>query len=294
MPTRMQQTLARPVTLKGVGFLTGADISVRFLPAAADEGISFKRVDGIFPVTIPARAEFTAPRSRRTALQSQGVSIELIEHVMAALAGLRIDNCLIEVNGPELPGCDGSSQIFADAFLNAGLLNLGSPRASCGIHLPLQMGIAEHDVSLRARPSRDAGLKITYELDYGPESPIPPQTLTIQVTPETFIQKLAFARTFVLEEEARAFLAQGMGQRLSFQDLVVYGPDGVIDNELRAPDECVRHKILDCIGDLALIGCDLNGHVLCRRTGHRHNVELVRALQAEQQCQTENEKRFAA
>lgn len=279
MPSRFQQTLARPATVTGIGFLTGADITVRFFPAPANHGVTFMRTDVIEPVAIPALVEFTAPRSRRTALEYRGVSIELIEHVMAALAGLQVDNCRVELNGPELPGCDGSSRIFADCLLDAGFVTLDGPRNVCTVNRPLQLQIADTGMEMYARPNAQSGLQITYELDYGVESPIPAQSLTIDVTPTAFLNKIVFARTFILEAEARAFLAQGMGQRLSFQDLLVYGPQGVIDNELRAPDECARHKILDCIGDLALLGCDLSAHVICRRTGHRQNADLVRAIQ---------------
>ena len=283
MSSRFQHTLARPATVTGIGFLTGADITVRFFPAAANHGVTFKRTDVNEQVAIPALVEYTAQRSRRTALEHRGVSIELIEHAMAALAGLQIDNCRVELNGPELPGCDGSSRMFTDSLLDAGLLTLDVTRQVCPVQLPLAVDLTDTGMAISARPNPEAGLRISYELDYGPESPIPAQTLTIDVSPATFLNEIVFARTFVLEAEARAFLAQGMGQRLSFQDLLVYGPQGVIDNTLRAPDECVRHKILDCIGDLALLGCDLSAHVICRRTGHRQNADLVRAIQ-QQQC----------
>ncbi|MDB5334455.1 MAG: UDP-3-0-acyl N-acetylglucosamine deacetylase [Planctomycetaceae bacterium] len=293
MQSRFQQTLARPASVTGIGFLTGADITVRFFPAPADHGVTFTRTDVIEHVAIPALVEFTAQRSRRTALEHRGVSIELIEHVMAALAGLQIDNCRVELNGPELPGCDGSSRMFADCLLDAGLLTLDTPRDVCSVHLPLDLDLTESSMAMSARPNSQSGLRISYELDYGTESPIPAQSLTIEVTPDTFLNEIVFARTFVLEAEARAFLAQGMGQRLSFQDLLVYGSQGVIDNELRAPDECVRHKILDCIGDLALLGCDLSAHVICRRTGHRQNADLVRSIQ-QQRCQEARGFRDAA
>ncbi len=288
MSLRFQHTLARPATVTGVGFLTGADITVRFLPAPENHGIAFLRRDRAELIAIPALVKYTAPRSRRTALEYQGVSVELIEHAMAALAGLQIDNCLVELNGPEIPGCDGSSRPFVDALLNAGIETLPERRALRTLGGPLAVEIAEPDVSVQAQSRHQSGLCITYDLDYGPDSPIPPQSLTVEITPESFVRDIAFARTFILEAEVQAFLAQGMGQRLSFQDLLIYGPQGVVGNELRAVDECVRHKILDCVGDLALLGCDLSGHVQFRRTGHRHNVEFVRAIQrqhtAEARC----------
>lgn len=285
MSLRFQQTLARPATVTGVGFLTGADITVSFFPAPADHGITFMRTDISDPFDIPALVEFTAPRSRRTALEHRGVSIELIEHVMAALAGLQIDNCRVELNGPEVPGCDGSSRPFVDALLDAGLLKLGRTRSVCALYTSVELPVAEPEVNIQARPTHSPGLRISYDLDYGPSSQIPAQSLTVDINPESFLREIAFARTFILETEVQAFLAQGMGQRLSFQDLLIYGAQGVIGNELRAPDECVRHKILDCIGDVALLGCDLSGHVICSRTGHRHNAELVTAIKRQRHAE---------
>ena len=279
MSSRLQQTLARPAAVTGIGFVTGADVTVRMFPAPAGQGVTFLRTDVSEKVIIPALVEYTVPRSRRTALEHQGVAIELIEHLMAALAGLQIDNCRIELNGPEVPGCDGSSRVFVDCLLNAGLQVLDVPREVWAISWPVALAPTEADVAMLTRPLPQPGLRITYELDYGPDSPIPAQSQTADITPESFVRELAFARTFVLEHEARAFLEQGLGQRLTYRDLLVYGPDGVIDNELRAVNECARHKILDCVGDLALLGCDLSGHVVCRRTGHRHNADLVRAIQ---------------
>lgn len=288
MSSRFQNTLARPAAVTGVGFLTGADLSVRFLPAPENYGIAFRRTDLADSPNIPARVEFTVPRARRTALEHQGAGVELTEHVLAALAGLQIDNCVIELNGPEVPGCDGSSRPFIDALLGAGIQPLSERRAVRILDRLLALEMSEPDVSLRAVPAANPGLRITYELDYGADSPIPRQSLTLNITPETFVREIAFARTFILEAEVQAFLAQGIGQRLSFQDLLIYGPDGVVGNQLRASDECVRHKILDCVGDLALLGCDFSGHVTFRRTGHRHNAELVRTIQqccpAEARC----------
>lgn len=278
MSLRSQQTISRPVSVSGIGFLTGADLTVRFFPAPADHGITFVRTDLDGTIPIPAVVENTVPRSRRTALQCRDATIELVEHAMAALAGLGIDNCCVEVNGPEIPGCDGSSRPFVDALLDAGLEILNRPRRCAFISDALTTETSEADVAVHAQPIDTAGLRITYELDYGPQSAIPAQSLTIDVTPESFIRDIAFARTFIQEAEVQAFLAQGMGQRLSFRDLLIYGTNGVVGNQLRARDECVRHKILDCVGDLALLGCDVSGHITFRRSGHRHNAELVRVI----------------
>lgn len=276
MASRSQQTLSRPASVQGIGFVTGADIRVQFLPAPPGHGITFTRTDRP-DLDIPARVEFTGLRSRRTALELRGVKIDLIEHALAALAGLRIDNCRVLVNGPELPGCDGSSRAFVEALLEAEVLSLDLPRKSYRI----PEDIVIHDGAggtIRATPCASRSLTIGYDLDYGPGSPIPAQSLTLGIHPGAFIQELAFARTFVLQEEVAALQAQGIGLRNTAKDLLVYGPHGVIDNELRASDECVRHKILDCVGDFALMGCDLIGQIHCERTGHRQNAELIRAL----------------
>src|SRR5262245_64877192 len=112
MTHRLQRTIARAVGVSGVGFLTGADVELRFVPTPADHGIVFLRTDRLYAPPVPARVEYTVPRQRRTAIQRCGVAVEMIEHVLAALAGLQIDNCLVELNAPEPPGCDGSSRVF--------------------------------------------------------------------------------------------------------------------------------------------------------------------------------------
>jgi UDP-3-O-acyl N-acetylglucosamine deacetylase len=279
MAQRTQRTIERPVEVSGVGFLSGADIRLRFLPAPADRGITFVRTDRPEAVVVPARVEFTAPRARRTALEYRGVTIEMVEHVMAALAGLQIDNCQVELNAPEPPGCDGSSQAFADALLEAGSVDLGVPRELLVIQRDVSADSHEGAKAVSAFRTAKPGLVIGYDLDYGPDSPIPAQSFELEITPESFLKELAFARTFILESEANELRAQGYGKRTTARDLLIYGPQGVIDNELRAADECVRHKVLDCLGDLALIGCDVSGRLEAFRSGHRLNGEIVRRLQ---------------
>lgn len=275
MRLRSQQSICRPVEVAGIGFLTGADVLLRFLPAPPNHGIAFQRNDCIGSAPIPARIEYTVPRKRRTAIAHQGVTVELTEHVMAALAGLQIDNCLVQLNAPEPPGCDGSCQAFVDALMDAEIVRQGSPRSLLAVEQPAKAAAPDGRSEITARPLMRPALSIAYQLDYGPHSPIPPQALTVEVTPETFLKKLAFSRTFVLESEVAALRAQGYGSRTTARDLLIFGPGGVIDNRLRAPDECARHKILDCIGDFALIGCDLHGHFQACRSGHELNREII-------------------
>lgn len=278
MQPRSQRTIVHPAELSGVGFFTGADVRVRFLPANEDAGIAFLRTDVSGAEPIPALIEYTVPRFRRTAIERRGVSVELIEHVMAALAGLRIDNCLVEINAPEPPGLDGSCLAFAEALWDAGIVEQSSPRQT--LIVPAE-GIVRSDHGadeIVARPTATGGLTVGYQLDYGDDSFIPPQSYAVTLTPETFLREVAFARTFILESEVKYLQSQGYGLRTTARDLLIFGPRGVIDNSLRAADECARHKVLDCIGDLALIGCDVVGEVRAFRSGHRLNAELVRHL----------------
>jgi UDP-3-O-[3-hydroxymyristoyl] N-acetylglucosamine deacetylase/3-hydroxyacyl-[acyl-carrier-protein] dehydratase len=200
----------------------------------------------------------------------------MVEHVMAALAGLRIDNCTIEINSPETPGCDGSSRAFVEALGQAGTVELDRPRETLVIDRPV--AVHEGGAVLAAHPGPGEGLVLSYNLDYGPSSPIGSQSYFVDVSPETFRDELATSRTFLLETEAQALRAAGIGARTRPSDLLIFGPKGVIDNTLRYPDECARHKILDMVGDLALLDKDLSGHVVAHRSGHQLNAVLVRKL----------------
>ena len=279
MLCRSQRTLRQAVETQGVGLFTGTDARLRFLPAPADHGIVFQRIDVAGSAPIPARIEFVTSTLRRTAIARDGVQVEMIEHVMAALAGLQIDNCLIEIDGPEVPGFDGSCREICNLLLAAEAVEQDRTREVISLLMPVQVSAEDGEVDVVARPMNNNGLAITYQLDYGDRSPIPPQNLTIEITPESFVREIAFARTFVLESEVAALQAAGYGRRVTYQTLLVFDANGrVIDNELRAPDEPVRHKILDCIGDFALIGADLRGYFNAYRSGHRHNHDLVRRI----------------
>lgn len=279
MLCRSQRTLRQVVETQGVGLFTGTDARLRFLPAPADHGIAFQRIDVAGSLPIPARIEFVTSTLRRTAIARDGVQIEMIEHVMAALAGLQIDNCLIEIDGPEVPGFDGSCCDVCDLLLSAGLVEQDRPRETIAMSMTVQVCADDGDIEVVARPMNNNGLAITYQLDYGDRSPITPQNLTVEITPESFVRDIAFARTFVLDSEVAALQAAGYGRRVTHQDLLVFDASGnVIDNKLRAADELVRHKILDCLGDFALIGADLRGYFNAYRSGHRHNHELVRRI----------------
>jgi UDP-3-O-[3-hydroxymyristoyl] N-acetylglucosamine deacetylase len=277
---RQQRTIRHPVETAGVGFFCGRDVQIRFLPADPNHGIAFRRTDRPASRPIPARIEYAVHRERRTAIERDGTAVEMVEHVMAALAGLRIDNCLVELNAPEPPGFDGSALPIANLLLSAEIVEQPAERMMLALPGTVFTADPKDDSEITYRPVVRPGLAITYHLDYGVHSPIVPQELSVEVTPDNFVREIAFARTFLLESEANAMRAAGYGARTTARDLLIFGPDGPIENELRAPDECARHKILDCLGDFALLGCDVHGHFSAYRSGHHLNREMVRKLVA--------------
>ncbi len=251
-------------------------MTVEFRPAEADSGVVFVRRDLPGMPRIPATVEWRSDMPRRTTLCRDGAGVGMVEHIMAAFVGLRVDNCEVWVDQPEMPGCDGSSLPFVNAILDAGVVEQDAPREQYVVTNTLRLG--NEDGWLEARPSRENRTVLHYDLDYGAGNSIGRQSLEIVLSPKFFQVNLAPARTFMLEIEADALRAQGLGQRATPKDLLVFGAEGPIDNELRFPDECVRHKLLDMVGDLALFGADVIGRFHAYRSGHRLNAEMVTAL----------------
>jgi UDP-3-O-[3-hydroxymyristoyl] N-acetylglucosamine deacetylase len=278
--TRNQRTIAAPALVEGVGYWSGKDVRIEFRPAAADTGIVFVRSDLKGCPRIPASVEHRVETPLRTVLQRGEASVEMIEHVMAALSGLQIDNCELWVDQSEMPGGDGSSLPFVEALRPAGIVEQNSPRLRHIVKNTIRLGDAKSWIE--ARPCSSGKMVLRYDLDYGAGSPIGRQSLEISLSPRHFHLNLAPSRTFLLESEAAAIKARGLGQRTTCKDLLVFGPCGPIDNRLRFPDECVRHKMLDMVGDLALAGLDLVGRFVAYRSGHRLNAELVRAIVAQE------------
>tara|TARA_R100001132_G_scaffold14619_1_gene13207 strand:- start:37246 stop:38076 length:831 start_codon:yes stop_codon:yes gene_type:complete len=265
-----------------VGIFTNSDVKIRFCPAPENHGVQFVRTDLAGSKPIPALIENAVFKQRRTAIEFQGASVEMIEHVMAALAGLQIDNCRVEINAPEAPCFDGSSLELSEELLGAGIVEQPFQRKQ----ICIEQAVTVEDESgsfIQAKPLNRSVLAIGYYLNYGEDSPVSPQCLTLEINPETWMSQLAFARTFVLEHEVEAMQSLGFGQKLTAKDLLVLGEQGPIENELRTLDECVRHKILDCLGDFALIGCDLQGYFCAHQSGHALNRELIKNLRATQQ-----------
>ena len=279
MGYRHQRTLARPTAIAGPGLVTGARVEVRLHPAPENTGVVFVRSDCPGYPAIPARAEWVTSTQRRTTLGGGESAVTLVEHLLATLAGLRVDNCIIELDGPEPPGLDGSAAGFVEAVLAAGYALLPSKRSIWAVREPIMVQQGGATVAVHPSPADVADqLLATYMLDYGHDSDIPRQSHTMVVSPDTFAREVADCRTFVLEREALTLRSVGVGRHLTARDLLVFGSNGLIDNKLRHANEPARHKVLDLIGDLSLCGVDIVGHVVAYRSGHSLNVSLAKAV----------------
>lgn len=278
LTSRPQRTIARPAEVRGVGYITGADIHLRFVPAPPDTGIVFLRTDCQPALYIPATVAQVTGTTRRTTLGAMPRGVTLVEHVLATLSGLRIDNCYVEINGPEPPGLDGSARQFVEAIRQAGIVAQPAQRTIWAA--AASICIRQDQWALALHPPRHEELRISYFLDYGAHSAIMPQRHSQDITPTSFDGAIASSRTYLLDHEAAELQRQGIGRRTRLTDLVVFGPRGPIDNRLRYADEPARHKILDILGDLYLSGLDIRGHIVALRSGHPANVELVRQIMA--------------
>lgn len=271
-----QHTLAGPATVRGRGLFHGDLVTCTILPAPPDHGIIFERIDLAEPVQIPATIASVTPRNRRTTLKAGEVTIETVEHCLSALAGLAIDNALIRLDGPELPCGDGSAQPYVDALLKAGIVRQEAQRRYCRITEPIT--VEEGDALIAALPAERDDLQILYDLNYPDEPRIPRQLHAFQLSAEAYVREIAPARTFSLREEAKALWDRGMCQHLTPRDVLVIGDDGPIDNAYRFENEPVRHKVLDVIGDIYLLGRPIQGRIVAYRSGHSLNHQLVYRL----------------
>jgi len=272
----LQKTIAEPVTVEGPGLFTGQKVNLTFKPAQVDTGIVFVRTDLSEQVTIPARISELSAQQRRTTLRNGTASIDTVEHCLAALYGLEIDNLAIEINGSELPNIDGSCEPYTQAILSAGTVAQDKARDVLVITEPIMA--QSNDAVIYALPDRNDHLNIIYDLDYPEDQAIGRQLFRFQLTPEAFVRDISPARTFLPEHEAREFQARGIGAHLSAKDVLVLGPDGPVDNTLRFKDECARHKIADLLGDMMLLGRPIRGRLVAYRSGHNCNHLLVKKL----------------
>ncbi len=275
MSVDRQHTIAQPVTLEGRGLFGGHPVTARFEPAPADHGIVFVRSD-LEGARIPARVEHVVCRERRTSLQNGEAEVDTCEHCLSALAALRIDNVTIELDGSELPAGDGSAQPFVERLMEAGI----NPDGDASRHrfkLTEPVVVRDGDAVLAAVPNDEPALDVIYDLDYG-ETAIGRQVFTFNDHDDDYPKQLAPARTFVLQEEIEALRASGYGTHLTEQDVLVIGPSGPVGNSWRFANEPVRHKVVDLIGDLYLLGAPLQARITAHRSGHSLNHALVREL----------------
>ena len=278
MSGRPQRTVKGVAQIEGVGLHTGEKGVMRFLPAPVGHGVRFVRTDLAAKPEVrvrPENAHFDPGMGRRTILQQDGVQVHTMEHVLAAVAGLGIDNLIIETSTMEVPeGHDGSAAQIAGALLNAGFEDQDKPTRHIKVTKPVHW--SDGKVELSAVP--DSDFKISFLIDY--DHPlIGVQERTITVTPESFLKEIAPARTFVLERDLELLRQSGWIKGGRLESAIVVGQDRVLNDEaLRFPDEFVRHKILDLIGDLFILGGPLLGHVSAKRSGHQGHVAFIKRL----------------
>jgi UDP-3-O-[3-hydroxymyristoyl] N-acetylglucosamine deacetylase / 3-hydroxyacyl-[acyl-carrier-protein] dehydratase len=276
---RRQRSIQREGEVVGVGLHSGAQTRVRLKPAPAGAGVAFVRVDLPGKPRIPADHRHLGRRPRCTALAGEGgAEVHTVEHLLACCTGLGVDNLVVEIDGPECPGLDGSAREFLALIDACRPVEQDAPREELVVDRPVAVSSGD-DVALTALPARE-GLTVGYTLDYGVAEP-GRQHVSFRMTPQVFREQVAGARTFCLASEADALRKANLGKGATTKNTLVFGEDGVVENELRWPDEPARHKLLDLLGDLFLVGADVRATLLAHRTGHEANQDLVRALRSQ-------------
>ena len=274
---RKQRTIREPFAFSGAGLHTGATVSVRVLPAEEGHGVVFVRTDLPDRPRLPADADYVDSRGRRTTIRAAGADFQTVEHFLAACHALQVDNLVLECNGPEMPGLDGSSMPFVEMLRGAKPCEQARDRKEFQLMTPLSVGDAGGDSSIVALPAEKA-LSFSYTLDY-PHSPyVGSQYHALRLTEDSFANEIAPARTFVMQEEATALRTAGLGKGATYENTLVFGDRGVVENRLRFPDEPVRHKLLDLIGDFFLLNMDLHARIVATKAGHSLNAAIVREI----------------
>src|SRR6187551_3203807 len=269
-----QRTLRRQISCVGIGLHSGNKVNLTLKPAGIDFGIRFRRTD-LGHHEVPATVQHLAGIQLATGLASNDVAVETVEHLLAALVSMNIDNVLIELNSPEVPIMDGSAAPFIYLIQEAGVKTLGSPRKFLKIVRPI--AISRGDKRIALYPSDH--FKVTYSISY--DHPLlRHQSRTLCITEETFVEEVAPARTFGFLKEVEMLRQRGLALGGSLDNAIVLGETGVLNNALRFEDEFVRHKILDAIGDLSLVGYPVIGHLVAHRGGHAlHTAFAARILE---------------
>ncbi|MEP7001363.1 MAG: UDP-3-O-acyl-N-acetylglucosamine deacetylase [bacterium] len=271
----MRTTIGKAASVSGVGLHLGIVCELRFLPALSGTGIRFQRRDLPGAAPIPALAAHAVLTERRTQLGEQPNAVDTVEHVLAAVAALEIDDLLISLDGPEPPIMDGSAGPFFEALRSAGVARHPGFLPTARLTAPVRLEVGES--VYEAFPSEHLELDVSIEF---PHRLIGAQRFSTRVTTDSFARELAFARTFGFVREVEPLRARGLIKGASTQNAVVLDDDGVVENTLRSPDEFVRHKLMDCVGDLALAGVRIKARIVAHKPSHRGTVLFVRALQA--------------
>ncbi|HXH28359.1 MAG TPA: UDP-3-O-acyl-N-acetylglucosamine deacetylase [Candidatus Polarisedimenticolia bacterium] len=264
-----QKSLRVPVEIEGIGLHSGSRATVRILPAPSGSGLVFVRKD-LGDVEIPALCRHLTGSAFATTLARGPVSVATVEHLLSALQGLEIDNARIELGGPEVPILDGSALPFVETLQQAGVIDLGVPRRFMTLTRPIV--VRQGDRELAALPAN--ALETTYAIDF-PHPAIGYQAATVRLDVPAYVRTIAPARTFCLLRDVEAMKKAGLALGGSLHNALVVGDHGVLNDSLRFQDEFVRHKILDLIGDLALLGAPLRAHLIAFKGGHRLHAALV-------------------
>jgi UDP-3-O-[3-hydroxymyristoyl] N-acetylglucosamine deacetylase len=272
---RFETTVQRPVEAAGVGLHSGVPVRIRILPAPVSTGIVFVRTD-LENFRIPASWRHVARVSYATSLMRQGVLISTTEHLLSVFYSMGIDNVFVEIDNLEVPILDGSGRPFVELIREAGIRQYRRKRRYLRVRRPISVEDKGKRISILPADS----FRLTCDTDY--PSPVGHQSLEMEVTPENFAAELAFARTFGWEADLDQMRNMGLIRGASLENAVCFTREGVRNPEgLRAPDECCRHKALDLIGDLALVGRPLLGHVIAERAGHAMHAALVARIMSD-------------
>src|ERR1051325_10175605 len=269
----VQKTLRRATTCAGIGLHSGSKVTLSLRPAPADFGIRFRRSD-LGGLEVPATANHVGGINYATGLTRDAVKVDTVEHLLAALVSLGVDNAIVELNSPEVPIMDGSAAPFIYLIQEAGVRALTTPRKFMKVLQPIQL--ARGDKRIALYPSDH--FKVTYSIAYD-HPMLRHQSRTMRITEASFVEEIAPARTFTFLKEVEQLRKQGLALGGSLENAIVLGETGVL-NSLRFDDEFVRHKILDVIGDMALVGYPIIGHLVAHRGGHAlHTAFAAKVLE---------------
>ncbi|HVE85597.1 MAG TPA: UDP-3-O-acyl-N-acetylglucosamine deacetylase [Myxococcales bacterium] len=266
-----QRTISAPISCQGVGLHTGAQVNLTLLPALENHGVVFARTDVAGKPTIPARAQHVVDTALATTLGRDGVRVSTVEHLLSAINGLGLDNLRVEVDGPEVPIMDGSAAPFEALIRSAGVRVQEAPKRFVVIKKPVT--VVEGDKEATLSPARS--FKVSCTIDF--KHPlIKDQVFELDFSHHSFTREIARARTFGFLKDVEALQRMGLAKGGSLENAIVVDEYSILNPEgLRFPNEFVRHKILDCIGDMALFGHPLIGHLKVNKTGHALNHKLV-------------------